>query len=475
MQSVIKKSQSVVAGQTSLTDEKIYLRPTEIKPSPKNDKVYKPVSRGDASIKELAKDIAKNGLLEPIVISKDRYILSGHRRRQAAIVARQMTVPCYIKDVYHDDPEFMRLLVSFNNQRVKTNPELLREAIVKADPDEAHQSLVDHRDEQTIVKAETIEVGNKKPRKKISDVKSEMVEAAIDVVDELRNHWPLSDRQIHYKLLNNPPFRNTKKTESTYANNEKCYNDLCDLLTRLRLVNKIPMNAIADPTRPTTSWRVNGNPQEFAVRELNDFLKGYWRNLQQSQPLHIEVIAEKMTVQSIVKSVCAKFTVPYSIGRGYSSLPARWEIVKRFRASGKDKLLLIVLSDFDPEGVNIGESLLQSIREDFGIDNAEAVRAGINPQDIERFKLHDNPAEAKKTSSRYKDFVKRFGKSVYELEALSPEQLQQLLTEAIDSVIDIDAFNVELEAERGDAVYLQAFRERVYNNSIELLDFESEA
>jgi len=71
--------------------------------------------------------------------------------------------------------------------------------------------------------------------------------------------------------------------------------------------------------------------------------------------------------------------------------------------------------------------------------------------------------------------VKRFGKKVYELEALTPKQLQHILSEAIDSVIDVDLFNDELKAERSDEAYLKAVRERIYNDSLDLLkDYETE-
>ena len=384
-------------------------------------------------------------------------------------------VPCQVENIRHGDPEFLKLLVSCNTQRVKNRGEQLREAIVKSNPDEEYRQLLAFRKKQSEIKIETIDVGSRGRRKRISKLKSKMVKAAENVVFEYRQHWPLSDRQIHYGLLNDPPLKNTNRPGSAYKNDPASYKNLCDLLVRLRLNGSIPMEAISDPTRPTMEWDVYSSPQDFARKELDDFLKGYWRNLQQTQPLHIEIVGEKMTVQGIIRPICGKFTIPFTIGRGYSSLPARNEIVKRFKRSGKERLCLFVLGDFDPEGVDIGESLLQSVREDFGVENTEAIRVGLNPEHIKQFGLSDNPAEAKKKSARYKGFVKRFGKKVYELEALTPEQLQHILSEAIDSVIDVDLFNAELEAERSDAVYLQVVRERIYNDSLDLLkDYETE-
>jgi hypothetical protein len=48
--------------------------------------------------------------------------------------------------------------------------------------------------------------------------------------------------------------------------------------------------------------------------------------------------------------------------------------------SGKDKLLLLVVSDFDPEGDDIPESFAKLMRDDFGIDNVEAIKVALTYQ-----------------------------------------------------------------------------------------------
>ena len=68
--------------------------------------------------------------------------------------------------------------------------------------------------------------------------------------------------------------------------------------------------------------------------------------------------------------------------------------------------------------------------------------------------------QAKKTSVNYAKFSAKYGDDVYELEAVAPEKLQTILHEAIDSVIDADAFNSELDAERADAAFLENTRRR---------------
>ena len=454
----------IVKRQSCLT---FNINPLSLVPSDENTEVYRPVDFDDPDIRELAKDVSKNGVLEPLVVTLDNVVLSGHRRRAAAILAGLKTVPCRQEDIYSDDPDFLSRLVSYNSQRVKNHSEQLREIVVNTNPEEAYEQLIEYRRGQAAITAKTIEVGLRGKRKKIGPLKADMVHAILDVLNSLIDYWPLTDRQIHYRLLSDPPVRNLN-TRIIYENDKKSYADLCNLLTRLRLIDVIPMSAIDDDTRPMVVWNVHANSQDFMRQEFSDFLKGYRRNLQQTQPIHIEVVGEKLTIQPYIRPVCGKFNIPYTIGRGYNSLPPRHAMIERFKKSGKDKLCIIVLGDQDPEGIDIGESLLKSMREDFGAVSTEAIRAGLNPEQVQRFGLYENKlTEAKnKGGTRYKGYVKRFGKRVFELDALMPQQIQEILTEAIDSVLDKELFNIEIEAEKQDAAYLQAVREQVHNDSL---------
>jgi ParB-like chromosome segregation protein Spo0J len=110
-----------------------------LRPSPENESLYRPVTKDDPDIIALADSIREIGVKEPIVMSKDGYILSGHRRFVAAGVAGLTEVPCRIEDVRHDDDpdRFLTLLREYNRQREKTLEEKLREEVVSADPDGA--------------------------------------------------------------------------------------------------------------------------------------------------------------------------------------------------------------------------------------------------------------------------------------------------------------------------------------------------
>lgn len=433
-----------------------------LKPSPENDKLYKPVDPNDPAIRELADSICKHGLLEPLVITLDDYILSGHRRHAAATVAGLNVVPVRREPIFrNDDPDaFVRKLREYNRQRDKTLPEKLREELVSTDPDDAYQSLLDHREDAARVETPAFTIQGEVKRRKISKAKTPFLKAALRVAEERRAYWPLSVRQIHYALLNDPPLKHASKPKSRYDNSDSSYKALVELLARARVAGLFPWESITDETRPVSIWDVFPTPQQFVGKENRNYLKGYHRDLQQSQPNHIEVLGEKNTVGSILKPVAGEFCIPLTIGRGFCSLHPRKEMAQRFWKSGREKLIVLICSDHDPDGEEIAQSFARSMRDDFGIEQIHPVKVALTREQALELNL-PNALPAKANSTNFKKFLAQFGNHGWELESLTPEQLKGLLREAILSVMDLDAYNAEVELEKQDAAFLQSVRRTI--------------
>ncbi len=360
-----------------------------IRPSPENAQLYRPIDPDDPDVIALADSIREHGVQDPIVVSADGWILSGHRRHVAAQLAGLSEVPCRIHPIRRDtDPDgFLVLLREFNRQRVKSFDEVLREEVLSADPDEAYTSLIAQREQQAHLHVDTLDMGDIKDRARITKAKIPMLNAIIAVVNEQRDFWPLSDRRIHYSLLNNPPLVHASKPDSTYRNNDKSYAALTNLLTRARLQGLIPWEAIDDVTRPVTLWRVHGNVGAFVRDQVDGFLKCYWRDLMRSQPSHIEILAEKNTIAPVIRPVAMEYTIPLTSGRGYCSLPPRKAMAERFQRSGKDKLVLLIATDFDPDGEEIAASFARSMRDDFGIEDVAPIKVALTAEQVQRFNL----------------------------------------------------------------------------------------
>jgi hypothetical protein len=431
----------------------------EITPSHENQQLYRPVTPEDAETIALAASIRERGVLEPLVISSDNYIVSGHRRHCAARLAGLAKVPCRVDDVRRGDgekasDEFLKLLREHNRQRIKSRDEILRETVVSVDPKKAHRALTAYRTRKARIKVETIEIREGTRRKEISPAKMAFLAAVQKIISALEEFWPLTVRQIHYPLLNDPPLIHSAKPGSTYRNDLRSYHSLIDLVTRARHEGYIDYEVIHDPTRPVTVWEVHRNLASYYQRQMRDLLNGYWRDLQQSQPNHIEIVVEKNTLHGIVTPVASNFCIPLTIGRGQCSTRPLYNIAERYKASGKDKLIILAMSDLDPDGDAIAHSLGQRLRDDFNVGDTDVIKCALTMKQVRALRLPQKYERAKTGSSNYQRYIEDYDTDfVWELEALAPKVLQRLLTDAIDSVIDKAAFNAEVASERADAAH----------------------
>lgn len=166
-----------------------------IEPAALNDQLYDPVDESEPSFQALVASIREHGILEPIVASGDGYILSGHRRHAAARSLQLNRIPVRIRhDVSYlnDQNEFLRLLASYNRQRVKTSAEQLREEVVLMSDESCRQVRHFRRDAAAVGGEGAVALRGRRPRSAIRD-KLELRAAIVRVIRDEERNWPLSD------------------------------------------------------------------------------------------------------------------------------------------------------------------------------------------------------------------------------------------------------------------------------------------
>jgi hypothetical protein len=306
-----------------------------------------------------------------------------------------------------------------------------------------------------------IELRDVKPRCVISPAKVPLLEATKRVIADLEDFLPVTVRQIFYQLLNDPPLIHASKLESRFSNDQRSYRALKDLLTRARHEGYISYEAIDDPTRRDVMWDVHRDLVSYYREKQESLLKDYWRDLMQSQPNHIQIIVEKNTLDGVVRPVAMKYRIPYQIGRGQNTTTPLWKIASRFKQSARGRLIILALSDLDPDGDAIAHSLGQRLRDDHGIVEVEVFKVALTMDQIRDpgLRLSKSFVEAKKDSPNYQRYFERYETNdIWELESVPPRTLQALLTRTIDAVIDRKAFNTEVAQERLDDPHNAAVR-----------------
>ncbi|MDG1895030.1 MAG: ParB/RepB/Spo0J family partition protein [Fuerstiella sp.] len=452
---------------SAATDYTVNMVPIgSITPSPENDVIYGAIT-DDAQMEILVDSIQRRGLEEPITVTADGYILSGHRRYHACQILGYEEIPIRQKlSVRREgNDEYLKLLTEYNPQRVKTVGTIVKESLLRfadADPGEL---LYRHEQAAVDVEAEFVDVIGSKHVAPVDGRRIPFLKAALYAIKELKDFWPLSVRQIHYRLLNNPPLTQTcansrqPKDRWRYKNTKQCYGLLVKLLTAARYNGQADMMAIDDATRPQFPFNTSfQNVQQFVDQNMKGFLVGYHRSPQFDQPRHVEVFGEKNTLVQIMKPVCEDYYVPLSIGRGYGSIPVWRDMAQRFRKSGKNAMSLIILSDYDPEGLDLAMDAVRSLRDMFGV-SVDYHRVGVTLEQVKDFELETDFNPAKETSARLASFVKESGSTeTWEVEALPPDYLQDELRAAIESNLDMEIYQASTERVVNDAIEIKRMR-----------------
>ena len=195
----------------------VFLPIAAIQVAPENDLLYDRFGIANSDDADLAISIRDKGIQEPLTLSNDHFLLSGHRRLAAAKYLGLQEVPCRLVEVdfyQMTTTERLATLRLYNQQREKSPGERIKEKLLDIDPKDAHQELKRRRIDVLLLKGATdanVKMGPVKKRASITTL--QFLAKAQEVIQENGEYWPLTVRRVHYLLLNDPPLRHDKKSD----------------------------------------------------------------------------------------------------------------------------------------------------------------------------------------------------------------------------------------------------------------------
>lgn len=257
-----------------------------------------------------------------------------------------------------------------------------------------------------------------------------MVKAAHAILKEIQ---PATVRAVCYRL-----FTMNLIDAMTKANTDK----VSRALVWAREQEIIPWEWIVDETREVEQVPSWSDPESLIRAAVSQYRKDYWLH----QPNHVEVFSEKGTVRGTLKPVLDQFGVAFRVMHGYSSATAIKSIAEMSAASGKPFIALYV-GDWDCSGLHMSEIDLPQRITEYGGD-VDVVRLALSKDDVEHGQLPSFHADTKRGDPRYKWFVRNYGTTCWELDALSPVVLRDRIRAAIIHRLDVSTWNrmVDVEA-----------------------------
>lgn len=274
----------------------------------------------------------------------------------------------------------------------------------------------------------------------------------LEVFKELRRWWPVTERQVYYRLISSDLSKQDHWRKSGNPEKPFCdyYKAICRTLKWMRIDEKLPWNAIIDEHRMTTPKIGFENKEEFIEYEFGQFLAGYGRCMAQKQSYYLEVWIEKAALLHIVKPIADKFCRRVVVCRGYNSVTFQADFYRR--ATDAMDLAqtpaVLYFGDWDPSGVNMFHAAIQTLEDELGLYGVEYYRCGINPEHFDD--LAADPVPIKPRDSRAKKFIKQHGSIAYELDAFHPQKLQDFVSKCIESFTDMEAYSINTKQEEQD-------------------------
>lgn len=271
--------------------------------------------------------------------------------------------------------------------------------------------------------------------------------------------FDLTLRQLYYQFVSRDLLSNTVQS----------YKRLGSIINDARLAGLIDWETIVDRTRNLRSlphWR---DPASIIDACSRQFRVDKWAE-QEYRP---EVWIEKDALVGVIEGVCEELDVPFFSCRGYTSQSEMWSAGQRLigHCNSGQTPFIIHLGDHDPSGIDMSRDIfdrLQLFMEYHGHDAAEVRRMALNMDQVEQYDPPPNPA--KLTDSRSNTYVEEYGYESWELDALEPVVMADLIREAVEGIRDEDAWTAAVDRENEH----QAELESVASQWSEVLEFLEE-
>jgi hypothetical protein len=203
----------------------------------------------------------------------------------------------------------------------------------------------------------------------------------------------------------------------------------------------IPWEWIVDETREIEKVPTWADPAAYVRTIHKSYRRDHWRQ----QPVRVEVWSEKGTVRGVLAPVLDEYGVGFRVMHGFSSATTVNDI-----ANSDDGRLLVVLyvGDYDPSGLCMSERDLPHRIDRYGGDHVVLKRIALTRE--QTIDLPSFPAADKKKDTRYKWFVRNYGERCWELDAMDPNDLRDLVEDAIKEEIEPVAWERCLSVERAE-------------------------
>lgn len=240
---------------------------------------------------------------------------------------------------------------------------------------------------------------------------------ANEIIEEYRAQgYSLTLRQLYYQFV----------ARDLIPNTERSYKSLGSIINDARLAGYIDWIAIEDRTRNVSAAPHWDSPADVIQAARDSYLIDFWAD----QPRRVEVWIEKNALTGVIHNTCRELHVPYFACIGYVSQSEQW---RAFQRSLNHPVTILHLGDHDPSGIDMTRDNDNRLNQVFGGD-VDVIRIALNMDQIEQYNPPPNPAKV--TDSRFEQYLQDYGPDSWELDALEPSVINDLIRTHVECLRD---------------------------------------
>jgi hypothetical protein len=262
-----------------------------------------------------------------------------------------------------------------------------------------------------------------------------------------RVHYQVVSQQAPVLMPNGRPYENTEACWKHIGVSSKAARYL-NLVRPDAFVDRRNPEAVIPEFVPPVPPQIYITDSDYSDAELPAFpdLPDYGiEDYTAQQRYHIEVWAEKSTMNDVLLPLCSQYGAVLQTGMGEMSITSALAAVERVLERGRPGRIFYV-SDFDPAGQSMPVAVSRKIEyfiRDRGLDlDVRLTPIVLTPNQVQQYRLPRTPI--KETEIRAVNFESRHGSGAVELdalEALHPGELRRILSNSIERYFDRDLYD----------------------------------
>lgn len=293
--------------------------------------------------------------------------------------------------------------------------------------------------------------------KKFASATLKMISRCNQILDEYEAQgYRLTLRQLYYQVVRRDAFPQDRRWRWTGAkwvrdangtwNADPNYKWLGGIVSEARQAGLLDWDMLEDRNREQVTPPHWNSPASILRACARDFRIDKW----DGQEYVIRVMVEKDALSGIIQPVCTDLDIRFLANKGYSSSSMMYELGNELAEdvdNGK-RVCVIYLGDHDASGIDMTRDVEDRLAMYSRLDPSEieVVRVALNYDQTQDWNLLENPA--KETDPRAQKYIDEFGQSSWELDAVEPAQLEDLIRDAVLFRRDDDAWDEAVEREQ---------------------------